>query len=168
MEIEFNNLTNILTLYKQRLEEILKRKLVENDNVATGNLLASINTKLEINDSVYEVWLNTLDYLKYIENGRKPGKWPPSEPILKWIRSKRLPTEESTGDKSLPTEKQLTYLVQRKIGTEGIQPKPNYAETIEELNEEYLPLIENALREDFIANIILIEIFPNLNIGMKM
>lgn len=181
LDFDLPNVTNILTLYKKRLEELLKRNLTEKDNVATGNLLASIHTKLEIKDKVFEVWLNALKYLKYIESGTK-AHWPPSKAILKWVQKKRLPTEELTGDKSLPTEKQLTFLISRAMAgkspnqanlknpTGGTYQYKTYSETIEQLNDEFIPRIKDALKKDVSAYLIAMEIHSELQmeIGFKL
>ena len=146
-EIQLIEVRKVLTEYKTKFEELVKTKIQKKDKIASGNLLASISTKVEVNGSVYTVILNSLDYLKYLETGTKPH-WPPTKPILKWIKDKRLPTREYTGDKSLPTEKQLTYLVRRKIAKEGTEPNYIIAETIEELNEIYLKRLQEALEID--------------------
>lgn len=146
-EIQLIEVRKVLTEYKTKFEELVKTKIQKKDKIASGNLLASISTKIEVNGSVYTVILNSLDYLKYLETGTKPH-WPPTEPILKWVKDKRLPTREYTGDKSLPTEKQLTYLVCRKIAKEGTEPNYIIAETIEELNEIYLKKLQEALEID--------------------
>lgn len=146
-EIQLIEVRKVLTEYKTRFEELIKTKIQKKDKIASGNLLANISTKIEVNGSVYTVILNSLDYLKYLETGTKPH-WPPTKPILKWIKDKRLPTREYTGDKSLPTEKQLTYLVRRKIAKEGTEPNYIIAETIEELNEIYLKRLQEALEID--------------------
>ena len=146
-EIQLIEVRKVLTEYRIKFEELVKAKMQEKDKIASGNLLASISTKIEVNGSVYTVILNSLDYLKYLETGTKPH-WPPSEPILKWVKDKRLPTRELTGDKSLPTEKQLTYLVCRKIAKYGTEPSKIIAETIEELNEIYLKRLQEALEID--------------------
>lgn len=146
-EIQLIEVRKVLTEYKTRFEELVKTKIQKKDKIASGNLLANISTKIEVDGSVYTVILNSLDYLKYLETGTKPH-WPPTKPILKWIKDKRLPTREYTGDKSLPTEKQLTYLVRRKIAKEGTEPNYIIAETIEELNEIYLKRLQEALEID--------------------
>lgn len=145
-QIDLIEVGNVLSLYKVRLEELLKRKLMDKGNVASGNLLASIKTRLKVNGNSYEVWLDCLKYLKFLDEGTKPH-WPPSEPILKWVRDKRLPTKELCGG-DLPTEKQLTYLVSRKISKEGTLPNFVHYETLQELNEEFIPKIESALKND--------------------
>ena len=146
-EIQLIEVRKVLTEYKTKFEELVKTKIQKKDKIASGNLLASISTKIEVDGSVYTVILNSLDYLKYLETGTKPH-WPPTEPILRWVKDKRLPTRELTGDKSLPTEKQLTYLVRRKISKEGTEKNFIIAETIEELNEIYLKKLQEALAID--------------------
>ena len=146
-EIQLIEVRKVLTEYRIRFEELIRTKIQKKDKIASGNLLANISTKIEVDGSVYTVILNSLDYLKYLETGTKPH-WPPTKPILKWIKDKRLPTREYTGDKSLPTEKQLTYLVRRKIAKEGTEPNFIIAETIEELNEIYLKRLQEALEID--------------------
>ena len=146
-QIPLPNVTNVLTLYKTRMEELLKKKIEEKGNIASGNLLASIHTRLEVEGDVYEVWLDTLKYLKFLDTGTKPH-FAPEEPILKWVKEKRLPTRELMGDKKLPTEKQLAYLVRKSISENGTKAYNTFTETLEDLNNEYIPLIENALRQD--------------------
>lgn len=156
-QIQLIEVRKVLTEYAIRFEELIKKKIETKDKIASGKLLASISTKIEYGDAVYTVILNSLDYLKYLETGTKPH-WPPSKPILQWVKDKRLPTAEYTGDKSLPTEKQLTYLVSRKIAKEGTEPNYIIAETIEELNEIYLKRLQEALQIDIYNAIPLIKV----------
>ena len=156
-EIQLIEVRKVLTEYKTKFEELVKTKIQEKDKIASGNLLASISTKIEVDGSVYTVILNSLNYLKYLETGTKPH-WPPTEPILRWVKDKRLPTRELTGDKSLPTEKQLTYLVCRKIAKEGTEKNFIIAETIEELNEIYLKRLQEALAIDIFNAIPIIKV----------
>lgn len=156
-QIQLIEVRKVLTEYRMRFEELIKRKIMDKDKVASGKLLASINTTLEIDGNIYTVYLNSLNYLKFLETGTK-AHWPPSEPILQWVKDKRLPTRELTGDKSLPTEKQLAYLVRRKISKEGTEKNFIIAETIEELNEIYLPRLEEALAIDIFNAIPMIKV----------
>ena len=156
-EIQLIEVRKVLTEYKTKFEELIKAKIQEKDKIASGNLLASISTKIEVDGSVYTVILNSANYLKFIETGTKPH-WPPTEPILRWVKDKRLPTRELTGDKSQPTEKQLTYLVCRKIAKEGTEPNYIIAETIEELNEIYLKRLQEALKIDIFNAIPVIKV----------
>lgn len=156
-QIDLIEVGNVLTLYKTRLEELVKRKIEQKDKIASGNLLASISTRVELDGVQYIVYLDSLKYLKFLETGTKPH-WPPTEPILQWVRDKKLPTREYTGNKSLPTEKQVAYLVRKKISEKGTLPNYIIAETVEELNEEFMPLLLEALKTDIINSLPVIQL----------
>lgn len=164
-QIDLIEVGNVLTQYKVELEALLKRKLMDKGNVASGDLLASIHTRLEVNGDTFEVWLDCLKYLKFLDEGTK-AHWPPDEPIIRWIKEKRLPTREYTGDKSLPTEKQLSFLIRRKISQEGTLPNFVYVETLQELNEKYIPLVEQALTNDVINYFATIGIHYTISLKM--
>ena len=71
--------------------------------------------------------------------------------MLQWVRDKKLPTKESTGNKELPREKSLAYLIGKRISEHGTKPYPIVANTQEELNEIYTGKLEEALLEDIRA-----------------
>lgn len=156
-DIELYNVKMVLDEYALKFQEFIKRKIVDKDKKASGSLLASISMSIEVFGERYTVYLHSKDYLKYIELGTKPH-WPPVEPILQWVKDKKLPTKESTGNKNLPTEKQLTYLVRRKIGLKGTDAVLLIAETEEQLNEIYMEKLEDALMEDIKNSLSIINI----------
>lgn len=76
-------------------------------------------------DLIFDIILN--DYLVYIENGRRKGaKLPPVEPIVRWARSKGIPTDNST-----------IYLIRRAISRDGIKARPFMAHVLEEIDREW-------------------------------
>lgn len=76
-------------------------------------------------DLIFDIILN--DYLLYIENGRRKGaKMPPIEPIVRWARSKGIPTDNST-----------IYLIRRAISRDGIKARPFMAHVMEEIDREW-------------------------------
>lgn len=155
-EISLIEVGRVLSEYAKRYEELIKRKIQDEDMIATGKLLASISTEVIVDGVIYKVVLNSLEYIKYLESGTKPH-YPPQEPIIKWIRAKKLPTKDYCGG-DLPTEKQLAFLIQRKIGLFGTEARPIMANTANELNEQYIPRIMEALQIDIqrsLPNIIL-------------
>lgn len=151
-DLQLINVKRVLDEYALKFQELVKKKIQEKDErgwnrVASGNLLASIKTSIEVGNEKYTVYLHSKEYLKFLELGTKPH-WPPVDKLLQWVKDKKLPTRESTGDKSLPTENQLTYLVGRKINKVGTKPYKLVASTEEELNAIYIPKLEEALIED--------------------
>lgn len=54
----------------------------------------------------------SFNYIMTLETGRKPGKQPPTGPILQWIQQRGInPTDIS--------QESLAFLIARKIGREG-------------------------------------------------
>lgn len=73
-------------------------------------------------DLVFDILLN--DYLTYIESGRRKGaKMPPVEPIVRWARSRGIPTDNST-----------IFLIRRAISRDGIAPRPFMATVMEQID----------------------------------
>ena len=72
-------------------------------------------------DLVFDIILN--DYLEFIESGRRKGAdMPPVEPIVRWARSRGIPTDNST-----------IFLIRRAISRDGIAPRPFMATVMEQI-----------------------------------
>lgn len=52
------------------------------------------------------------NYIMTLENGRRPGKMPPVQPILSWIQSRGITPDDIS-------QESLAFLIARKIGREG-------------------------------------------------
>ena len=73
-------------------------------------------------DLVLDIILN--DYLEFIESGRREGAdMPPVEPIVRWARSRGIPTDNST-----------IFLIRRAISRDGIAPRPFMATVMEQID----------------------------------
>ena len=73
-------------------------------------------------DLVLDIILN--DYLEFIESGRRKGAdMPPVEPIVRWARSRGIPTDNST-----------IFLIRRAISRDGIAPRPFMATVMEQID----------------------------------
>jgi hypothetical protein len=58
---------------------------------ATGNLIRSFNYRLQDTARGIQTQITALDYLTYVDKGRKIGTYPPIRPLLEWARVKGLP-----------------------------------------------------------------------------
>ena len=145
----FDNLLNALSEYKNAVAVHYKDRLVADDKKATGQLINSISTEIKVGSDTFEVVLNVVDYFKYVEEGRKSGKFPPPNAILKWINAKPVIPRPMHG--KLPTKQQLAFLIGRKIATEGIEAGHQLRDTVQAINAEFIPKLEAALQEDFDA-----------------
>lgn len=85
----------------------------------------------ELNGNLFELYFNLPDYWQYAENGRRPGKFPPPDAILKWIQFKRLVPNPGRNGK-IPDTRQLVYLISRKIALKGTEGKHLLQQTIDE------------------------------------
>ena len=88
---------------------------------------------LQYKDDVFSINMDVPDYWWFGENGRKAGKMPPIESVLKWIRIKRIIPRPLNGE--LPTQEQLAFLIARKIGRYGVVGKHPWKHTLEEAQQ---------------------------------
>ena len=131
----------------------LKNKLTANDSNASGDLSKSLNGIVKQNGKYIVVSIQLNEYWKYIEYGRKAGKYPPPDAIKKWISVKPvLPRPLKNG--KLPTANQLAYLIGRKISKTGTKAKPFLKPTLTDFDlagkvyNEVVNLINKQLEQD--------------------
>lgn len=144
--IRFDNVINVMGQYGNDVVNTYRQSLEDNDKKASGNLISSIGYDIQIDGNHLRCELNMADYYYYVENGRKAGKFPPPDKILEWIQVKPVKPYEKNG--RIPTEKQLAYLIGKKISEEGIKPSPILEATLNILNEKYMPLFHEAVQKD--------------------
>ena len=149
--MEWTHLEEVLNRYGNELVEGYKDNLRKDGINASGDLAQSVKYIVERNGTAYEVSLSLLEYAKYVENGRRAGKFPPLSKIEKWIKVKPVIPKPYNG--KLPTEKQLAFLIGRKIALEGTEARHPLRDTLEDKNQEFLLQIEKAFMEDLEAQV---------------
>jgi hypothetical protein len=141
----------------------MKRKVGKNftNAVASGTLEKSLKYRLQIkgnniNVSVYAKG-KASQYFLARENGRKPGKQPPVDAILEWMRIKPIKLrDKESGKFKKPTEalkRQVAFLIARKIGREGIKGWKAFDYAMENIWDEYESKVVAAYAKDFTATI---------------
>jgi hypothetical protein len=97
--------------------------------VATGELKKSLQYYYEL-DMMRGVVEITSPYGQWVEGsannyalGRRPGKWPPADPILQWVIIKGIP-QKWFGEDNIANREAATFLVRRKIGQKGTPAQP--------------------------------------------
>lgn len=144
--INWTNLQEVLTEYAERLRNQYQDNLIMDDKLASGKLLNSVEYLIEKGGNEISVSLKLEDYWKWVENGRGPGKFPPMDKILDWIKVKPVIPDERSG--RLPTEKQLAFLIGRKISEEGVEGTNDLQKAVDEITEQYEELIGLAIDAD--------------------
>lgn len=150
---QFTNLLAVLDEYGNAFRNLYQDKLISADKIATGDLLNSVEYRVSVDGTAYEVVLSLAEYWKYIENGRPQGaKMPPPSAILEWINVKPVVPrpDEKTG--RVPSPEQLSWKIAKSIKAKTdkgpIPGTPLMAQTYEELNAYYRPRIAAAFRAD--------------------
>lgn len=134
----YENVKAVLNKFGKLLVEEYRNNLTEKNVNASYALYNSVSYVVESNVTNFEVTLNLEEHWKYIEKGRKAGKYPPISAIEKWIEIKPvLPRPMSNG--KLPTTKQLAYL---------IAPRPILQDSIDDVFALMIEELEEALMKD--------------------
>lgn len=142
-ELETFELQVVLQEYADEVVKVYKSNLIKSDRLATEKLLNSVSSHIDVNGTKYEVFIDLLKYWEYVEWDTKPH-FPPLEPLMTWIRVKPvIPRPDEKG--KIPTEKQLAFLIGRKISQEGTQGSYDLTNALEEVNRRYKPKLERAL-----------------------
>ena len=149
--IEFKNLQQTLEELGKAIKLRYQENLIESDRKASYNLIESVQYHTVINGYELSIDLEMADYWKYVEDDTKPH-WPPIDKILEWVRIKPvLPQPMANGN--LPTEKQLAFLISRKINEVGTTGSHDLERTLDEIDDEWDERIIEALDADVWANI---------------
>ena len=123
---------------------VMESNIGINDKVGKNTLTNSeIYKTLQVKatndgDLVFDIILN--DYLVFIESGRRKGaKFPPIEPIVRWARSRGIPTDNST-----------IFLIRRAISRDGVKPRPILQYVFEEVDYQWNNNLADKLFESII------------------
>lgn len=144
--IEFKNVQAVLEELGKAIKLRYQENLIESDRKASYNLIESIQYHTLINGTEFAIDLEMADYWKYVEEDTTPH-WPPVDKILEWVRIKPvLPNPDSSG--KLPTEKQLAFLISRKISEVGTTGSHDLERTLQEIEYDWEERIMEALDQD--------------------
>jgi len=144
--MEWRNLKEALETYGQVLEEQYREQIASTGAFASGKLFDSVHHIVTVEDHTIDLSLSLEDYWKYVEEGRKPGKFPPLDKIEEWIRIKPVaPYPDAKG--RVPSNQQLAFLIGRKIAEEGTEGRHLLDNAIES-TQDWIEIIEQAISKD--------------------
>lgn len=114
-------------VYAPAFLDAYRQNLLEKDKVASGDLVAEARLNYRTTPTEFDLIFSNVDYWEYVEEGRRPGSFPPVEAMLTEIRIKPIiPRPDEKG--RIPTENQLAFLIGRKIAEKGIPGTFAYAD----------------------------------------
>lgn len=144
--INLNNVMETLEQYAQEVRNKYQDNLIQDDKIASGQLLNSVEYQVVQNGMVYEVQLRLQDYWKYVEYGTKPHL-PPVSKILEWVRVKPvIPRPNDNG--KLPTPIQLAWAITKGIEKHGTIGTESLEEALLDINYKYREKLVIALHQD--------------------
>ena len=150
--LSFERTEAILDRYAQDVIANYRASLKDNNVNASWTLSDTLTYEVRSpKGGCYEVVLNMADYWSAVEHGRPPGTWPDHDAIKTWIEVKPV-TPYPLPDGTIPSLDTLAFLIERKIYTFGIEPRPILQRPLEETTAYYMTEIERAVKEDMADN----------------
>ena len=119
-----------------QIADIYRKKMDAADYNKQGELY-NFKWTTEWKDNLFEIVFDLPQYFPFAEYGRRPGKFPPPDAILKWVQFKRLVPRPGR-DGKVPSTNQLVYLISRKIATKGTEGKHLFQKTLDDPNLDNL------------------------------
>lgn len=147
LDIKWTTLERVLNEFADQFIQNARDGLQADNSIATGELYDSFEKIIEIGEDYYSVKISLADYWEYVNNGRKPGKFPPPPAIRNWIEVKPVNPYPLPNGKT-PSVEQLTFLISRKIANEGIEPTHFFDEAKEQTIRDFEQRIDLAIAED--------------------
>ena len=95
---------------------------------ASGDLVSSIN--VQYNQGQDSFTIEMLDYWQYVNDGRKPGKYVPIEPLKEWIKQKGLKGRNKKTGRFITTES-FAWGISTNVKKFGIAPTYFYDKAAE-------------------------------------
>jgi len=131
--------------YGELLVEVTKKNLADLDKYATGDLVDTMYYETVTADGKSVIQLVANEYLRYVDKGRKIGKFPPLQAISKWASVKGI-------------SQRAVFPIARKIAQKGIPATDVINKSIKEVNEKFIPLYTEHLK-DIVGVILVKDIF---------
>lgn len=128
------------------LVTVLKRGLVDEGKYATGSLVDTISYGVKVNsEGKAVVQISAADYLRYVDKGRRPGKFPNVTALSRWARAKGI-------------SQRAVYPIGKKIAEQGTPATNVVSESIDKAIQQFLPEYEKNLA-DLLGVVMLNDIF---------
>jgi len=126
-----NNFKNTEKAFKKFGDNVIHRARFYLKRRKINTKLSTLSKSLNFNVKVYpsgalEMDFSAADYFPFVEEGREPGKMPPSSAIAKWIKIKPIKLRDSKSGKfKAKTEANINsaaFAIAMHIKSYGIQP----------------------------------------------
>lgn len=152
-EVNFEQYNQVMTQLAADFQNMIKKSLAEPYPYApgfannrprkgirdmrrkTGALYNSI--KVSFNPETNQIKVMMLDYWKFVNDGRKPGKYVPIKPLMDWIRAKGFNKNKQTGKFQKFSIKGTAFAISKSIQRFGIARTNFYDDAFGEFVEKF-------------------------------
>lgn len=124
---------------------------LKTDAAAKGQKIPLSSFRFEADAYSGQLW--GADYFKYLITGRGPGKFPPPDAMLKFVQANPDILQRAKAVYKFITEKQLAFLIGRKIAREGTaiwSGKKQGIDFIGVLDKQRTALVETIAKNELI------------------
>lgn len=108
-------------MFGQDYVKILTALLKKKGKVGSGALINSLDYRIQESANQISIIIQSNDYLKFVDEGRKPGSYPPIQAISRWASLKGISQD-------------AVFPIARSIYKFGIKP----TNVIQQTNNEFL------------------------------
>tara|TARA_S200002703_G_scaffold137000_1_gene126553 strand:- start:1331 stop:1807 length:477 start_codon:yes stop_codon:yes gene_type:complete len=146
------NLEPILNKLGHDLIQEMVQQISSEGKTASKDLINSFSMQVE--DNILQIF-NAQEYSGNVDLGRRPGKRPPVEKIMKWLDDKKLRGRSRATGRFI-RKRDAAYVIAKKIGDYGY-PGINYVSKsiktlntyiIDSLGEEYIKELNEMLKDN--------------------
>ncbi len=138
----------VIKTYGTAIVDAIKTSLLNKKKVATGNLLGSVEYNVVKDANNVSLQISAADYLKWIEQGRKKGKYPPIDKILKWVQAKGIKQKGFsiyTKVSPLNRQKRTAFAIAKGIKDKGIRARPIITPVVKKVSPAFYEDIGRAV-----------------------
>lgn len=159
MQYNDKELKEALKIFGETYIAELSDELRRLDKKASGDLLKSLDTRIikTAMGTKYTIQILAEGYLKFVDEGRRPGKMPPISAISKWTRLKGIPQSAA-------------FPIAKSIGLRGIKPTNVIENSLNKITRNRnLNNLEDDLTDwvDGVIDQLLIDLSKNKNITIS-
>lgn len=126
----------IINNFAQQYIDELKNNLIRKDKVASGNLVRSLDYRVGKVMGELNIEIIANEYLQWVDQGRRKGKYPPIQAIANWARIRGI-------------SKEAVFPIARNIFKFGIKP----TRVIQTTDRRMAQKVDSALGREIANNI---------------
>lgn len=130
-------------------EEQLRELLIQEGKEASGTLVNSVRTAIRTDGQKAVIEIYAEDYIRFVDKGRQPGRFPPISSIRSWVALKGISEE-------------AVFPIARKIAEQGIPATPVINPTLEKVLNKFRPKYEKEL-ESILGAVLVNDVFSKTN-----